>query len=298
MTAQEQRKPFEKQLSRFTQRTRWWVLSGGLALMCWIGGGSLLASVWISGGQQAPDSFAVSGLAVTLVLSLILMIVRWVLLPLTKLRTDRDIVLLVEKRGQFRNILMTAHQHNCFPERANADNDIGRELNSRLFRQANEILVQLDPQQVFPQKYRRIVFTGATAVLGLWLFMGFTAPTDLGRGFSLLSNPWENESVEYTSGLFAQGGIEYAVVGQDLEVSGLDFTGGSGSAICEIRSGSGLWQELPTSRTNPIPSPCPRSRVAETSGWFTLPLSSRDEPAGTSNSAGNRSSSETGFPGI
>ena len=101
---------FKQLLTRLLLGTRWRALLHGLSVLgTWTLGG-LLAAAWALGGDVEPAPFIAGGLAISLALGVVAVLLRWVLAPWRHLRRREDFVGFLETQGAFGNILVAAEE--------------------------------------------------------------------------------------------------------------------------------------------------------------------------------------------
>jgi len=203
-----------------------------------------LLSVWVLGGGLHPGGFITTGLAGSLLLGTLLLAGEMLWRPLRRIRSRRRLVQDIEGREPRHNLLVAGEEALRDPARWSATAPVTRELVARLFHRADRVLADLAPTQVAPLWRPRWVAVGLGTVLaaGLWLWLA--APGELTLGLSRLTHPVPGAETVYTGGLVAVDGPGSVIAGRDLTLSAMDYAAGAEAAVCEIRFGSGLWQEI------------------------------------------------------
>jgi hypothetical protein len=242
---------FAERLEGLVRRSRRMVLGHGSARTTAVGGGALLAAAWAVGAGPRSEGFLAWGLTLSLVLVIVLAVRNWLVAPLSALRSGRAVARRLEERGGFGNILVGAEEALRLPDRWPGDDPVRRELRRRLFERAEGILDVVGPADVEPPRHRRGWLAAATTVLILAVAYLTLAPSEFGTGLTRLATPWPDNVTVVTGGLYGIKGDGFVVAGGDVNLAALDFAapdlaGGPGKAVCEIRSGRGLWQPLPT----------------------------------------------------
>ncbi|MFH2052416.1 MAG: DUF4175 family protein [bacterium] len=243
---------FNSRLQGLLKATRRRVLRHGWLGFAALGGPTVLAAAWAAGGDRRLEGFLAWGLSLSLVA--VLAAAVWVFLarPLRSLRDRRDLVDLIERRGDFANLLVAAEESGRLPERWAEGDPVARELRRRLLLRAGEILDLLTPDQILELPHRRAVRSGTVGALVLALVFGVADPGGLVRGLGRLAGPQVREVVPGSGGLFGEPGPGFVVAGADCEVAARDFGGGDQETVCEIRVGAGNWQAIPAGLTSAL----------------------------------------------
>jgi len=238
-------------LAGLVRRTRRRVLGHGLVRVLATGGGALLAAAWAIGAGPDPEGFLAWGLVLTLVLILITVVRNFLVRPLVCLRTARDLVARLEGWGDFSNLLVAAEEAHREPGRWSDDDPVGRELKRRLFQRADGLLDLVGPAEAYPIRRARAWTTAGVVVGLLAMVYAAWAPGEFGTGLVRLATPWPEVKVTPTGGIYGIVAEKYVVAGGAVTLEAWDFAGGTGNAVCEIRTGRGVWQPLP-SRQEPV----------------------------------------------
>jgi|GEM_PF-1936547 len=245
MKRHESQPRFDQLLDRLHAGIRWRVLRRGLLLFGGLGGGAVLAAAWAVGGDPRPGGFISSALTVSLGVGLGSLLWRFILRPLRAHRRQRDLVRHIEAWGDFANVLVAAEEARRIPGRWEAHEPVRRALLDRLFEQAHSVVDFLRPEDVLPLKHWRVGVASAVGCGVLLVLMMVLVPQELTRGLTRLVRPLAEAELVPTSGMFAVGDGTYVVAGEAVEVAAHDFAAGEQTAVCEIRTGSGLWQAVP-----------------------------------------------------
>ncbi len=237
---------FVPRLQRLLRRVRLHLLGHGLVRTLATVGAAGLAAAWAVGGGNEPGGFIAWGLALSLAAILGITCWRHLIRPLLRTRRARDLVADIESRGDFANILVAAEEADRLPARWAGDDPVRLELLRRLSARAIAVLDLLAPGRIYPRPRLR-VWLGLLAVVSvLAVAAQVRAPGELGRGFARLAAPGSGTVVPPTIGLYGMADPRYVIAGSDADLAALDFAGGDGSAVAEIRTGSGLWQPVAT----------------------------------------------------
>lgn len=252
----ESRRKFQQELNSLHRRTRHWLGWQGTLRVCAVAGPMLGLTLWTLGGEIHPGAVLTGGLVLSFLAALVALIWTQLISPWLRLRRARDLVAHVEKEGQFSNLLVSAEESLRLPERWDSSEAIGQELQARVFQQARGILGFLTPARIAPFSYTRTALV-VSILAGLsLLLMAVMLPDSARRGWSRLLDPWPSAIPLKTQGLYPDQARREVVVGRDIDLSVVDFAGGEGPAECEIRTGQGLWQTLPT-QSVAVPRPEP-----------------------------------------
>ncbi len=236
---------FNSRLQGLLKATRRRVLRHGWLGFAALGGPALLAAAWAAGGHRRLEGFLAWGLSLSL--AMVLAAAGWAFLvkPLRGLRDRRDLVGLIERRGDFANLLVAAEESGRLRERWAEGDPVARELRRRLLLRAGEILDLLTPEQILELRHRRAVRSGLAGTLALVLVFIVADPGGLVRGMSRLAGPQVREVVPGSGGLYGESGPGFVVVGAGCDLAARDFGGGYHETVCEVRVGSGNWQAIP-----------------------------------------------------
>ncbi len=239
---------FDTRLRQLLWRTRLRALANGLIRLGAIGGLMVLVSAWAVGGETGPGGFNGWGLTLSLGLGLAALVWSLVLKPWRALRTPRQLAGRIEREADFANLVVAAEEAGRLPERWPSDNPVVMELKRRLMARAAEVLTLASPADILPLRYRRssAVVLAVTLILAVILLAG--VPREMARGWGRLLQPAVPQLSAATGGLYAGVSPDHVVVGQMVALEALDFAGGIGPAVAEIRRGAGTWQTLPTRR--------------------------------------------------
>ncbi len=264
----ESRELFYQRLRQLRRRTLLRVTWFGMARMVGVGGAMLMMTAWLLGGVDQPEKFVTWGFLVSLGFGLAALAWNNLLGRLWRLRSLRQLVQLLERRGYFANILVAAEEALRDPVRWNDETPVAVELRSRLFKRGLTFLENLGPADAMPINRQRQTWLSVAFSLLLTVSL-VTAPGDtLEKGWGRLWNPWSIWTDPPTGGLYAIKDKDFVIAGGDISLSALDATGESNAALCEIMIGSGVWQPLPTHREvtfvdPPGPTPPFRKWVAD-----------------------------------
>lgn len=235
---------FDFRLKQLLRRVQARVLVHGFLRFLAVGAASSLAAIWSLGGAGESGGFIGTGLGISLFVGLLILF--WLLLvkPWRRLRRCRDLVRLLETRGNFANLLVSAEEACRLPGRWGDDDPIVLELKRRLFKRSVAILEILDPVVVYPVTHRSLTGTTLvlTGLLGAWLFG--VVPHEMSRGLSRLLHPRPEMTVPATGGLYAAARPNFVVAGNDFEVAAVDFAGGLEATVYEIKTGTGSWRSV------------------------------------------------------
>ncbi len=255
---------FDTRLRRLLARTRLRALSQGLLRFSAIGGLMSLAAVWAVGGEAGPGAFNGWGLSLSLLAGLAVLGWHLVFKPWRALATRSQLAHYIEREAAFANLVVAAEEAGRLPDRWPDDQPVAAELKRRLMARAAEVLLLVSPAAILPRRYTRTSVSGLALVLVLATALLVGAPVEMARGWHRLLNPVPPQRLLATGGLYAGESPAQVVVGQDVELVGLDFAGGDGQAVAEIRMGSGTWQLVATRHepltTTPVGLPDPYRR--------------------------------------
>ncbi len=245
---------FARRLVALHRRIRWRLAVFGTARTLVPAGAVVLLAVWSAGGRNQPEGVLALGLGLSALAAVLALLWEQVGRPLWPLRRGRDVVRHLETQGDFGNTLVSAEEALRQPERWAAQNDVQRELRRRLFSRALGHLDFLSADKVVRFMHPRATLALALAVLGLWGAFLALDGTTVRRGFTRLLDPWPAVPLVATGGMFPEANRDLVVAGQDLELAVADFTSQEGPAVCEVRTGQGLWRPL-EARSEPGPRP-------------------------------------------
>ncbi len=248
MQSQQPQEVFLERLHQLRLRTLARVTWYGAARLVGVGGSMLMLTAWLLGNAVHPARFVTFGLLVSLGLGLAALAWNNLLARLWRLRSVRQLVEILERRGYFANILIAGEEATRDRQRWNDDSSVAVELRRRLLLRAAAQLKNLGPADAVPINRIRQTWLAVAGCLLLTVFL-ITAPGDtLETGWQRLWNPWTIWTDPPTGGLFAVQGENFVVAGRNFTVSALDATGDPQIALCEVRFGSSLWQPVPVHR--------------------------------------------------
>ena len=248
MKSNHPRQIFVERLRELRRRTLLRVTWYGVARMVGVGGAMLMVAAWLLGDAVQPARFVTFGLLISLGLGLAALAWNNLLARLWRLRRDRQLVEILERRGYFANVLIASEEAIRDRVRWNDDSAVAVELRRRLFVRAGDHLKNLGPADVVPIDRIRQTWLAVAGCLLLSVFL-VTAPGDtLETGWQRLWNPWSIWTAPPTGGLYAVQGESFVVAGRDFSVAALDATVDPQLALCEVRFGSSLWQPVPVRR--------------------------------------------------
>ncbi len=262
MNATQRHTPdFDHRLQRLLSRTRRRALVHGLVRFGAVGGLMVLAATWAVGGDTGPGAFNGWGLSLSLLSGLLILGWHLVLKPWLALATPGHLAGRIEHEADFGNLVVAAEEAGRRADRWPDDVPVAAELKKRLLVRATEVLHLVSPADILPVRYVRTSFSGLVFACVLGAVLGIVAPTDLARGWGRLWLPAPPNPTVATGGLYAAESPDHVVVGQDVDLVGLDFAAGPDQAVAEIRVGAGTWQALPTRKvpltTTPLGLPDP-----------------------------------------
>jgi hypothetical protein len=246
MATVKQSSNFQTRLGRLLTRVRLRAVRYGLVRTMTVGGGALLLAAWAVGAESGPGGFIAWGLSLSLLAVLVLAVRHLLFQSLRPWRRARDLVANIEQQDKFSNVLVSAEEAERLPERWDTSHPVRAELLRRLYQRADAILEDLNPGQVLVLPYARAWGLGLVAVFCLGILMMVTGPEDLSRGIGRLAKPIPVKVLVPVGGLYGLADRDFVIAGLDIELAALDFAGGSGPAVCEIRIGSGMWQRMDT----------------------------------------------------
>ena len=242
---------FRSGLQALQRRLQWRAGVFGASRALVPAGAVLLLAIWSAGGPTRPEGFLALGLAASALAAVLALLWEQLFKPLMRLRRSRDVVRHLEREGDFANTLVSAEEALRDPERWPARDDVQRELQKRLFASANRHLEYLRADQVIRYPQPRATLGLALGVLCLWGVFLVQDPGTVGRGTRSLLHPWADNGVVPTGGILPEALPAVVVAGQDMDLLAADFTLQQGPAVCEVRTGQGLWRALET-RSVPV----------------------------------------------
>ncbi len=248
MKTSEPQKLFSERLHQLHRRTLVRVTWFGLARLLGVGGSMLMLTAWLLGSAVQPEKFVTWGLLISLGAGVAALAWNNLLGRLWRLRHSWQLVRVLEGRGYFANVLVASEEAIRDRQRWNDDNPVATELRRRLLQRGVTHLETLGPEDVVPINRLRRTWLSVAACLLLTVSL-ITAPGHaLQTGWARLLNPWSIWTDPPTGGLYAVKGGDSVVAGRDISITALDATGDPNVVLCEIRIGSGLWQEVPSHR--------------------------------------------------
>lgn len=240
----DDRRSFQHQLTSLLGATRRRILVQGAFRVAAVAGPMTLLTVWSLGTEPRPGAVLALGLVLSLLAAVLALVWNLVLRPLGRLRKPADLTGLVEKKGDFANILVAAEESLRLPGRWEGDDPVRVELLRRVYRQGLKILGFLNPARVHPVRFGRAATLGtATLVIGAVVLAVFF-PSTAGRGLERLVRPVPPQVIPPVGGIYPWDTADFVVAGEDALLQARDLAGGTGPAVCEIRIGQGLWQPL------------------------------------------------------
>lgn len=238
---------FLHRLRKVHRGALWRVGWFGVARMVGLGGSMFLWTLWMLGVADRPGKFLTYGLLLSLGAALLALVWNHLLGRLWRMRTQRQLVQVLERRGCFSNFLVAAEEAVRQPSRWDENQPVSGALRHRLLKRAGDRLLHLGPADVVPLNRRGQT---ALAVAGSFLLalVLITASGDtLEKGWHRFRHPASLWAPPPTAGLMAARGPAHVVAGRDLEVVAFDATLDPDRAICEIKVGAGVWQPVPSS---------------------------------------------------
>ena len=268
---------FDSQLRRLLVRTRRRAVGHGLVRLGATGGTLAVVAAWAMGGEARPDAFNGWGLSLSLAACLACLGWQFVLRPWRSLATPAQLAERVEQEASFDNLVVAAEEARRRPDRWPTADPVAAELRRRLDARAAEVIGLIGPADVLPLRYVRTAQFGFAATVLVTTALLAVVPGEMTRGFGRLLWPTPPPVVVATGGIYPAPGPDHVVVGETMTVAGLDFAGGAGLAVAEVRVGAGLWQavrarEVPGPATEPgVPAPYRRweAQVADVREDFT-----------------------------
>ncbi len=246
---------FETRLRRLLSGTRRRALGHGLIRFGAVGGLMTLAAVWAVGGRTGPGAFNGWGLSLSLLVALVCLAWNLVYRPWRKLATTEQLARRIEQEADFANLVVAAEEAERLPERWPDGTPVAAELKRRLYRRAATVLELVTPAAILPVRYARTAATGLAVALILCAVLAVLRPADLAQGMRRLLHPAPEVNGGRGGGLFAVGGPREVIVGHDVALTGVDFTGAMEPVVTEVRVGNGTWQAVPTRRTPLLATP-------------------------------------------
>lgn len=234
-----------RRLDRLLGGVRRRALGAGLLAWCGVAGGALLAAAWTVGGEAWPRTWILAGLSLCLVVIALLVAARSLAAPLLRLRDRRDLVRSAEARGGHANLLVAAEESLRRPERWARGGAVGATLRARMQDRALARLDEVSAADILPLPHgrRTALLCGAVATAAILALL--LVPSDLGRGATRLSRPWQGPPPLPTAGIYGLAAAPFAVAGDTVVVHALDLARDRGEpTLCEVRRGTGLWRPL------------------------------------------------------
>lgn len=244
----EPRDLFSERLRKLRRRTLIRVSWFGLARMVGVGGSMLMVTAWLLGNEVQPEKFITWGLLVSLGAGLVALAWNNLLGRLWRLRSQKQLVKVLERWGYFSNVLVASEEALRDPQRWNDETPVATELRNRLFKRGAAFLENLGPADAVPINRQGQTWLSVAACLLITVAL-FTSPGNtLQTGWARLWNPWSIWTAPPTGGLYAVSSDGFVVAGRNISIAALDATGDPNAVQCEILIGSGVWQRVPTRR--------------------------------------------------
>lgn len=237
---------FAERLHLLLRRTRLRAVGRGLLWWSASVGPLTLVAVWALGGTSGPGSFNGWGLSLSWAAVVVVLTWKLILRPWRETRTPAQLAARVEREGRFANLVVAAEEAARCPARWPQTTPVAVELRRRLYERAVGVLALVAPRDLLPIRYFRTAVTGLALVLVLGAGLAVLRPGELVTGGGRLLQPGPQESRGPRGGLFAVAGAGSAVAGEDVVLSGVDFSAETDPGVVEIRLGRGTWQPLPT----------------------------------------------------
>jgi len=244
MSDSDARREFQRTLSRRLAAARGRVVLHGLLAWGALAAAVTLLAAWILGGAQAPAVGLKVGLAASCLALLAAALQACVVRPVRRLRSREELCRQLERDGDFANALVAAEEACRRRDRWDRPDEVTRELVRRLFARVSELAARLSLGRLLPLPWAVRSLLGILA-MGLVLAAGIRlAPERLHEGYARLLAPWRPENLAATVGLYPDEGPGTLVAGQDAVLAALDFGAAESPVVCEVRSGTSLWQSL------------------------------------------------------
>ena len=244
--------PSKEQLQHFLDRhlttARLRFLVHGLLASLVIGSLLSLVAAWFLGGSEWVAVGVKFGLAITCGAAFTLTVLLLLAAPLSRVRNRADLCRELEKEGSFANQLVAAEEACRRPDRWESPADVSQELVHRLMTRAVQIAsqIKLGRQLALPGAGRILI--SASLVTLLLLGLALQGSQRLDKGFKRLSQPWLNETYAPRVGLYLAASSHELIAGEDVVLAALDFGTPHQDVVCEVRTGSGLWQAIPSTK--------------------------------------------------
>jgi hypothetical protein len=148
----------------------------------------------------------------------------------------------LERSGSFANLLVAAEEASRRPERWDKARHVSPELVRRLLSGATAVVSEFRLGRLLPLPGAGRVLLGTAAVALLWSAVLTHEP--IHSGYARLLHFWRDDSSPPRIGLYLEHGPTQVIAGQNVLLSARDFGTPQQAAICEVRSGSGLWRPL------------------------------------------------------
>lgn len=221
------------------------LLMHGLAAWLAVSGLVVLLSVLVL-GFLAPPRWIRLPLVIAGWLVIVLAAVEFLWRSWRNLRTSGALARDLDRAGRYDNTLAAAEEVLQRPDRWRRDTPVRKLLVERLLARAERLLDALPLPRLLPVWRPALVFPLLFAVLvgGAWLQRA--APERLWRGVAALSAPWRADPAADAASLRLVPAPDHVAAGESVLVAVLDLAGGAEPVYCEVRSGSGYWQPLPT----------------------------------------------------
>ncbi len=202
-------------------------------------------AVWVAGSPHSPGRVLLSGLSLSLLMLGVLLAWDQILAPWRRLDSPRALAWRLESQQRCRNMILAAEEAAGARLAAEAENPVTRELLQRVLAGADEALNRVRMSELFPLRQGRAVAGGLALGLILLVALGVTDPEGLRNGVSRLVRPAKTSPVIFRGGIYPESGPEFVVAGRKVTLGAKDFGSGDEAAVCQIRAGTGNWQDLP-----------------------------------------------------
>ena len=241
-------------LERVLRRERQRRLVHGLLILLAVGGGAGLLAAWtLARATTLPTVFRY-GLTVTWLAMAAVIVLRGLVLPLWRLRRRSRLARRLDAAGAHANLLIAADEALRRPDRWGEAGGVSAILVDRVIARAARVTAGLELGRLMPLSGAASVLVGAALVVGLALLWSVDRPDAARRGVEHLLLPWQGPVAQTTIGLYLAQAPDHVVAGEPIVLAARDFSDDQEQAICEMRSGSGLWRRVPTRPELPLPA--------------------------------------------
>ncbi len=254
------KRSFDRYLGARLRAARLRLFGHGLLAIGVLAGTAVLGAAWALGGVTLASVTVKIGLAACCVAVFLAGLGHLIWRPWRRLRDRQTLCRELEREESFANVLVAAEEACRRPDRWRGADAVGAELVRRLFALAAGMADRIELGRLLPLPWAARTLVAAVLLAAIVAGALSSFPERLRSGLDRLRRPWVVETYAPEAGLYLSAGPTEVVAGQSAQLTALDFGTGHQPVVCEVRSGSGLWNPVPCA-PDPLVRPAPCRRV-------------------------------------